>query len=119
MGCRNRETWLLTRIQRHGMQAIDRRCNGWSGLAAKAMVDCEYQYRRDVCFKQWTPSWLRQRGREGLNLTKSVARAAFGQWAGLGGSETGAYSRDCALGCYTWCPAMGRADSLAFDLVVK
>lgn len=83
------------------------------------MVGEVYQYRRDVCFKQWKPSWMRQRRREGVNLTKSVARAAFGQWAGLVGSETGAYSMDCALGCYTWCPAMGRQGSLAFDLVVK
>lgn len=43
---------------------------------------------------------MRQRGREGVNLRKSV----FGQWAGLGGSETGAYLRDCALAASVGAP---------------
>ena len=41
--------------------------NGWSGLAVKAIAGEVYQYRRDVCFKQWKPSWMRQRRREAVN----------------------------------------------------
>jgi hypothetical protein len=100
--------------------AIDKRFgNGCSGLTVKAMVDevCIIINIDETCVSS---SGCDNKGDgTGLNLTKSVARTAFGQWLGLVGSETGAYLGDCALGCYTWCPAMDRRGSLAFDLVVK
>jgi len=33
------------------VHVIDKRCNGWSGLTGKVVMDSDvYQYRRDECF---------------------------------------------------------------------